>query len=336
MTEYEARLRSMVARGVQLVDMTAISGAVFAAKAPRDCLNDPLHPNDYLSRWYAQSLVAALSPDARQACSDGGRSRHNKKGVGDDDPDAPQAIDATGSHWYYNWKPQPSPGSIHAEFVPMLWGAGNVEVDLARRRAIWRQRASRFQRARLGQPRAMSLSNRPSLSGRKLEATGLRLGSPATTTGSPWLDQFMTEAKTKNLRVDFLCLHWYGDITASDPVGDLQKYLQRYWDRYHLPIWLTEFSGADFSFHHRRTTVTDNAQFAAAVRRNAGEAALCRAIRVVRNGVDAGFKGLSHLGSLQQCNARAHASRPGLDGQCMNHSRNRMLVRIFAEGESRP
>ncbi len=73
----------------------------------------------------------------------------------------------------------------------------------------------------------------------------------------------MTEAKTKNLRVDFLCLYWYGDITASDPVGDLQKYLQR-WDRYHLPIWLTECSGADFSFHHRRTTVTDNAQFAAA------------------------------------------------------------------------
>lgn len=38
MSEYEARLRSMVAQGVQLVDMTAISGAVFAAKAPRDCL----------------------------------------------------------------------------------------------------------------------------------------------------------------------------------------------------------------------------------------------------------------------------------------------------------
>ncbi len=62
-TEYESRLRAMTEPGVQLVDMTAISGAVYAAKAPRDCLNDPLHPNDYLSRWYAQSLLAALSPD---------------------------------------------------------------------------------------------------------------------------------------------------------------------------------------------------------------------------------------------------------------------------------
>jgi lysophospholipase L1-like esterase len=63
-TQYEARLRAMTGKGVQFVDMTAISGAVFAAKAPRDCLNDPLHPNDYLSRWYAQSLLAALVPDA--------------------------------------------------------------------------------------------------------------------------------------------------------------------------------------------------------------------------------------------------------------------------------
>lgn len=66
-TEYDARLRAMTGPGVQLVDMTAISGAVFAAKAPRDCLNDPLHPNDYLSRWYAQSLMAALTPDSAAA-----------------------------------------------------------------------------------------------------------------------------------------------------------------------------------------------------------------------------------------------------------------------------
>jgi lysophospholipase L1-like esterase len=61
-SQYDARLRALTGAGVQLVDMTDISGAVFAAKSPKDCLNDPLHPNDYLSRWYAQSAVAALSP----------------------------------------------------------------------------------------------------------------------------------------------------------------------------------------------------------------------------------------------------------------------------------
>jgi lysophospholipase L1-like esterase len=61
-SQYDSRLKALTGIGVQLLDMTAISGAVFAAKSPKDCLNDPLHPNDYLSRWYAQSAVAALSP----------------------------------------------------------------------------------------------------------------------------------------------------------------------------------------------------------------------------------------------------------------------------------
>jgi lysophospholipase L1-like esterase len=59
--EYAAKLKAMAGPGVQFVDMTAISEAIYAAKKPKDCLNDPLHPNDFLARWYAQSLVAAAS-----------------------------------------------------------------------------------------------------------------------------------------------------------------------------------------------------------------------------------------------------------------------------------
>jgi len=62
--EYATKLKAMAGPGVQFVDMTAISEAVYAAKKPKDCLNDPLHPNDFLARWYAQSLVAALDPDS--------------------------------------------------------------------------------------------------------------------------------------------------------------------------------------------------------------------------------------------------------------------------------
>ena len=60
--EYAKRLKAMTGPGVQFVDMTAISEWVYAAKKPKDCMNDPLHPNDYFARWYAQSLVAALDP----------------------------------------------------------------------------------------------------------------------------------------------------------------------------------------------------------------------------------------------------------------------------------
>ena len=62
--DYADKLKALAGPGVQVVDMTAISQWVFAAKKPKDCLNDPLHPNDYLARWYAQSLVAALDPDS--------------------------------------------------------------------------------------------------------------------------------------------------------------------------------------------------------------------------------------------------------------------------------
>jgi lysophospholipase L1-like esterase len=69
--EYAAKLKAMVGPGVQFVDMTAISEAIYAAKKPKDCLNDPLHPNDFLARWYAQSLVAALDPVGRPATPSG-------------------------------------------------------------------------------------------------------------------------------------------------------------------------------------------------------------------------------------------------------------------------
>jgi lysophospholipase L1-like esterase len=60
--DYAAKLKAMTADAVQFVDMTTTSEAIYAAKKPKDCLNDPLHPNDFLARWYAQSLVAALNP----------------------------------------------------------------------------------------------------------------------------------------------------------------------------------------------------------------------------------------------------------------------------------
>ena len=59
--EYAEKLKAMTGPGVQFVDMTAISEWVYAAKKPKDCMNDPLHPNDYFARWYAQSVVAALA-----------------------------------------------------------------------------------------------------------------------------------------------------------------------------------------------------------------------------------------------------------------------------------
>jgi hypothetical protein len=68
----------------------------------------------------------------------------------------------------------------------------------------------------------------------------------AATPGS-WLDQFMQGAKAKGYRVNFITVHWYGgNFDTTSAVSELQDYLQAIYDRYHLPIWLTEFALTDY------------------------------------------------------------------------------------------
>ena len=53
----------------------------------------------------------------------------------------------------------------------------------------------------------------------------------------------MAGAKTKGYRVNFITVHWYGgDFETAAAVQQLESYLQAIYDRYHLPIWLTEFA----------------------------------------------------------------------------------------------
>lgn len=187
-----------------------------------------------------------------------------KKGVGHWGSDLPEAPDLLGCSWYYNWGPRPfaNTRSLKAEFVPMVWSAAHVnEDDLAFIRDGAFSTLLGFNEPDGRGQANMSVEESVTL-WPKLEETGLRLGSPAPTTGAPWLDNFMDVAARSGLRVDFLCLHWYGDITKPDPVQDLLDYLTQYWEKYGLPIWLTEFSGADFHYHLRKTTVENNAHFA--------------------------------------------------------------------------
>ena len=57
-----------------------------------------------------------------------------------------------------------------------------------------------------------------------------------------WLDRFMTGARERGYRVDFIALHWYGSDFSDAAVGHLEGYLRAVHDRYGLPIWLTEFA----------------------------------------------------------------------------------------------
>jgi Glycosyl hydrolase catalytic core len=187
-----------------------------------------------------------LAPQANAATS-------SRKGVSATDVGgASQALTDVGASWYYDWSP--STGGIAkpagAEFVPMIWGAGSVDpTDLATAQQQGTELLS-FNEPDLAGQANMSVEQALDL-WPQLEATGMRLGAPAVAFGGDtaggWLDQFMSGAASRGYRVDFIPLHWYGGDFGSGAADELRGYLQAVYDRYHKPIWLTEYALTDFS-----------------------------------------------------------------------------------------
>jgi len=57
---YARELRKLWGKGVIGLDMTEMSDVIYRRKKAKDCLVNPLHPNDYMARWYAQGMLALL------------------------------------------------------------------------------------------------------------------------------------------------------------------------------------------------------------------------------------------------------------------------------------
>ncbi|MEU4218867.1 sigma-70 family RNA polymerase sigma factor [Actinoplanes sp. NPDC026623] len=176
-----------------------------------------------------------------------------KKGVGTWRFDGIKgALSDVGAGWYYNWSPDDDtmPGPAGVEFVPMIWGRANAT-------AATFAKAKREGEVLLG-------FNEPDMAGQadmsvddalaawpKLQATGMRLGSPAVAYGGDtaggWLDRFMKGARSRNLRVDFITLHWYGSDFSDAAVGQFLGYVDAVHARYDLPIWVTEYGLINFT-----------------------------------------------------------------------------------------
>jgi RNA polymerase sigma factor (sigma-70 family) len=177
------------------------------------------------------------------------------------------ALARSGAGWYYTWSTAHD-GISGPGFVPMIWGAGSAD-------------AASLARAKQAGPYLLGF-NEPDMSGQSnmtvdqalslwpsLMKTGKVLGSPAVAYGGDtaggWLDRFMTGAGQKGYRVDFIALHWYGgDFTTPDAVAQLKSYLEAVHNRYHKPIWLTEFALIDFSQGTRFPTDQQQAAFVTA------------------------------------------------------------------------
>jgi len=163
--------------------------------------------------------------------------------------------------WYYNWWTTEEPGSTAMDFVPMIWGGdtSNQRLNEATLNNTTGDLLG-FNEPDITAQSNMTVSEAVSLWS-DLESTGLRLGSPATSEcvldPNGWFAQFMAEAETQNLQIDFIALHAY---TTDPDVAALESYLVEVYETYQLPIWVTELALVDWT-NQDQFLYEDNAQF---------------------------------------------------------------------------
>lgn len=153
--------------------------------------------------------------------------------------------------WYYNWTPRPKEDAVPGlEFVPMFWSSKDVTAEtLAAVRASPAVNVLGFNEPDLEGQSNMTVKECLDL-WPQLMRLKQRLGSPAPA-NSGWLEQFMPEAISRGLRVDFVCIHTYPDISDPKVVDNLEAKLRDIHQRYGLPIWLTEFGAANIAAWHQ-------------------------------------------------------------------------------------
>ncbi|MDO0926708.1 sigma-70 family RNA polymerase sigma factor [Streptomyces sp. TG1A-8] len=192
----------------------------------------------------------------------------HRKGVGVwSYPGASDALARSGTGWYYTWSAA-HPGvstPAGADFVPMIWGADSVTPQNLSAAEAAGPYLLGFNEPDMSAQSNMTVNRALELWPR-LESAGRTLGSPAVAYGADrpggWLDRFMTGAGQRGYRVDFIALHWYGgDFRTQAAVDQLRTYLTAVHERYHKPIWLTEFALIDFSRGTRYPTDEEQAAF---------------------------------------------------------------------------
>jgi hypothetical protein len=177
------------------------------------------------------------------------------KGVGSVSRDnLPAELALVGASWFYDWANYsdtdgipPVPSTPGVEYVPMMWGdwVNEARYDIGGPPSESTGPSTTllgFNEPNIADQSAMTPARARAL-WPQLEATGLRLGSPAVSPdlGSApeaWLDTFVANTSGYQPRVDFICAHWYTEYDGGYPnIGDYLDYLHT---RYGKPIWITE------------------------------------------------------------------------------------------------
>ncbi|KAI3616240.1 atrazine chlorohydrolase guanine deaminase [Moniliophthora roreri] len=151
--------------------------------------------------------------------------------------------------WQYDWGLHVPPylASSGIEYIPMQWGAGNIE-NLST--AIQAEGAKIL--LGFNEPDFKDQSNiDPNYAAQlwmqyfePLKAQGVRLGGPAVSSapsGFPWLETFF--AACSNCTIDFLPVHWYGQGVAG-----FYDYLWQMRSKFgNRTIWVTEYASTSLN-----------------------------------------------------------------------------------------
>ncbi|KAI4248036.1 MAG: hypothetical protein L6R40_001125 [Gallowayella cf. fulva] len=84
------------------------------------------------------------------------------------------------------------------------------------------------------------------------QLSGLRIGSPApanlnVNNADDWFVKFMQQTKANGAKVDFICLHHYAkESDVPSAVANFKKFVDSVYDKYKLPIWITEYAMVDY------------------------------------------------------------------------------------------
>ena len=152
------------------------------------------------------------------------------------------------AHWMYSWgATMSSKIPENVDFVPMLWGKGTVSTanldhikqliaDGKINTVLGFNEPDKDEQANMTWEEAVAFWP-------QLEALGVPLGAPCPASLSNlWLENFMQAAIENNLRVDYLTMHHYGGPSVPALVNKLESL----YEKYGLPIWITEFAVADW------------------------------------------------------------------------------------------
>lgn len=215
----------------------------------------------------------------------------SKKGVAYENVDDVENLDAS---WYYNWGTQPTAKKSNLDFVPMIWGHSQNELNnLQNIKTDGYTTVLGFNEPEgtLGGQSNVSV-NDAITSLEDFRNSGLRVGSPAVehiseiADDGSWMNQYMQQVDHDD--IDFIAAHEYfydicGENTKKEAIQFLDS-LQTVYELYQKPIWITEIGVVNWDENWPHYSYTNEE----------GKAEVQGFMDYIVNGVD-GYKGLDDL-----------------------------------------